>query len=411
MELNFELIDNINNSRFRGLEDYEVGSVLFWDINIDSQTQNHSVVRSLARILFSIFVKKYYGDVKEADLCFFYPEDYKNHNYKEWFNKVEGLFDNTCCITTTGKKLAFKGEILKDVCQWIRVLRKYFDFNTAVFYGSALAKHYSDLIDVRKQIDKCNPKVLTVVDGSHQLDHMVTQYAKMRNIKTVTLQHGVETEVDYAKCVICDYILVFGQQTYELYENIGYDLNRIKKVGMPRLIGKKLADSFTTDKNAIAVIMGAYPTQKDDVRMLSIVKSYAKKHGMKVMAKLHPMCTKEEYPTGTFDGIDEVIISEMSVEELMDKVDYATVTQSTVFLENLLECKPTFVCDCKDCIMTYENSKELIFDSVEDLEELINKAENNPQDMVRIIKETLTYYTEIEKVDEKYREFYNTIRD
>ena len=408
----FETIDKINEVRFRGLEDYQVGSALFWEFHVKNIKQNHSVLRSFARIMLSSTTKKFVSLNSDSELCFVYSDDYKGHDdYKPWFYNVVSLFSDANCIRTGKTWIAFKWEILRNIMQWIKALNAFFDYKTSVYYASALAKKYSDFIDIKKEVERGNPKVITVIDSSHPTDNLITQYGKRMGIKTVTLQHGIYDDVDFLLRTDNDYYLIFGQQTFELHEMYKFKMDNLKLVGSPRLIGRDVSSGYSVDNNAIAVIMGTYVTEIDDIKMLSAVCSAAENLGMKVIAKLHPGCSREEYPVGTFEKVDQVIISEMSVDEVMEISDFATVTQSTVFVENLINCKPTFVYDCKDCLPIYSIHKEVLFESKDELEELINKARNDAPSMVKSMRDILSYYTETEDVAGKYRNFYNSLCD
>ena len=97
----------------------------------------------------------------------------------------------------------------------------------------------------------------------------------------------------------------------------------------------------------------------------------------------------------------------MNIDELMKAVDFATVTQSTVFVENLINCKPTFVYNCSECNHPYGKSKEILFETEEELEKLIDNAKRDTVGMVNCMKRVLGYYTVVDNIEKQYRDFYS----
>ena len=184
--------------------------------------------------------------------------------------------------------------------------------------------------------------------------------------------------------------------------------NRFIEVGMPKLINRKsdICSSFARKKvKTIGVLCSGGEFINVDTQMINVVISAAKKYGFVVCVKLHPNYSQTLYPDVRWEDVDNVYEKEINAEEFKDLIDVAVAFRSTVFIEYIMQLFPTLLYKTsnEDCFKNVEWCK---FSSVEQLVALIELVENNPDEILSKLKETRSFFSDIENVSDNYVKAY-----
>lgn len=402
----------INKEKFPGLDGYDVGDAMYFAVmprEVSIRQKQKFTFVPLVKSLVSICLTRrveLQSENENAKRYFLYSNSYIGRKeHKNTFDKVTGIIDSKAVFSPI-KKLSLRNirNFLKPF-QYKKILEKYFPANDAWLYAVLLARAYCDFEFIKRTIKDSKAEILTVFCDVHLIDSLSVQYCNKAGIATATLQHGNLSKGPSYKLSKSKYFLGYGNYTKKIAAESGMDISGFVSCGMPNYIGISLPANLVRNKTGkIGVIFCDYMTIDDDTKILNIAIEYAQKHSLGVVVKLHPACGKENYKDVDWGKIDAVYGKEINISQFMEKIDYALIGASTVFIEYTVALFPCFSFACRE-----DKYEEITWNKFNDLKELEEKTElllDSPNEFEEKLKNTRSYFTPVDDIAGNYRRFY-----
>lgn len=195
-----------------------------------------------------------------------------------------------------------------------------------------------NLAGVKKYLSMCH-----VLD----LENLLTQYMKLRNIPTFSLQEGVYfifktnpplDSISYENFET-DNLLCWGQFSVDEYISYGISPERLKMAGYPKeVMMSPMKNNNSLKKCMVLVARDAY--RKSNMGLLDILTYYSSEY--KFCLKLHPSCNYEFYSEYALSHNICIISREKTVNECLNNLEYdfAIAVNTTAYYEALMRGIP-----------------------------------------------------------------------
>lgn len=406
-----QLVEVLNNIRFKGLEDKKCGDALFFlldNMEVECITRFNRL-RAAARVLRGTLWEGI-GFQREGDgrIAFLFSNSYAGRSdYREWFDKITGLCEEKCRIVPAKKKLTLTGiKYIGHVFRWIKQCRNAgIDRQTGILISSVLYEGYADYIRIIGYMAQTPPKLFVTLCDTHLIDSLVVQEYNSRGVDTATLQHGSFSASWVLQGSPSKFFLAYGKFTEEQCILSGMRPEKIRLLGMPHQIGVKYpAKVCINNKNAIGVIFCGGRYAADDIRMLKTALEYGGRAGYKVYVKLHPGYGTDMYEFDGWKEVGQVFGNEINIGQFAQKVKFSITAGSTVLVEYMMKMIPVFSYDGRYKI--YQNITWCQFQNADELEELDKKYFADELLLRQKMTETREYFCISGDIAEHYREFF-----
>lgn len=409
-----KIISHINAMCLKHLENVRCGDALFSIIKTSCIRCSFFNILKLFLYAFSLnnLSEKRYGDdcVKIAFLFSNSSRGRNDHLLK--LTNVANICKNRLEFLVKKREFSFKYMFfyfsqIYIVFSWIRVMHETFSYKQAVKYSVILYIAYFDAYLILKSLIRQNIPSLVVTCDHTPLDSILVQKAKQNGIITATLQHGhyEAYEGDGFEKSYSDYFLAFGQATID---NAGkyYNSQKYIKVGMPQFIDVSIPDKIIKRSFNVFLLIMSGCADEEIVALRETEKFISKHPSYKRIIKLHPRTTPDIYDYKWLD-LDEVITDEYTVYELINRSDFAVIPSgSTVFTEYMVMLFPAFLFEKERKAYERLSNREFFrFTNAEELEVLVGKIQSDEMEMEEQMKVARAYFTEIDDIAGKYREF------
>ncbi len=229
---------------------------------------------------------------------FLFLKSMKRDDYDQFFTDVYSqapeskLYLDIRLIKTAKAKLNGIFSILK--------YSPYF-FLCFIWFGNSAKYTFYKFIKYKRMqniLIKMNFKYLVVFADMQAVDNMIVQWAKLNNIKTVTLQHGLYVDYEDFKNINCvnyknavsDYFLAWGEETKELIKKYHPNIT-VKIVGKPIQIN----DNYKSTGEYFTVLFDQNIFEDYNKKILSSAYLVAKTMHLKVNIRFHPYNNRNNY--------------------------------------------------------------------------------------------------------------------
>lgn len=407
----FNLVKQLNNEKFLGLEDYQIGDAMYFviqpiELHDKLNFSLFSFIKSVLNILFIRNVQK--GKFfKKANKVFLFSNSYWGRNdHRIIYDKVFNTTVNSTEFIHAKKFTVANFTNIRQFNNWFNIFRKFFSGKKTRYYTCMLAKAYSDLNYIKKQLIKEKKDAVVTFCDIHLIDSLVTQFCNNNCIDTITMQHGnLPCGPSYGLSK-SKFFLGYGEYTKKIAVLSGLNSKNFISIGMPQCIGKTFNENLILNKTkCIGVIFCNSETIDEDTKMLNIVLDYAENNNYKVLVKIHPACKKDNYLGINWNRVTAVYGKEVDIYKFSEYIDFATVGISTVFIEYIINLFPCMNYKClKDKYADITWNK---FSSVYELGEIINILKNNTKKFELKMKETRLYFTPVNNISKNYSDFFS----
>jgi len=347
-----KLKEELNNIKFRGIENILVGDVLHY--SLDANPSIKSGVKSIARMILRMALCTSYdfevvGTPKTVALC---SNSYRGRmDHKKAFNSVIGLLTNYVKISFGSNKIDLFGvKHLIKVFAWNGQVRKVMThFGKRMFLLSELFRAYVDykyFENLCKKYDWKFDNFITYCDVM-SVDNYFTQMLNLKQKTTITLHHGFFNKETNAWAYLgskSKYFLADSIAAVEDAKSIGYKGNMLA-VGSPHYLGQKeypMPIQFETEVVGVVMNSSMQPME-DNIGMILAVQDYCRKHNKKMILKYHPSNNPVDYTKYIDTDVTATYGREISIEQFGDMIDIAVVSASTVFTAMLKQWIPAFL--------------------------------------------------------------------
>ncbi|HEO8419442.1 TPA: hypothetical protein VBX77_001411 [Yersinia enterocolitica] len=361
---------------------------------------NKSIVKKIIYLVFlltkSLLIRLYPENSRlNVDFLFLSTTNRDDHN--KLFNHIyEQCNFNKEKITFKKKyrlKLNFFLKIITNKELINSIDDKYSNLSRFIIYLQIL-----NLLEIVKEFKSLKCNYLIVYSDVQPIEDILVQFAKFRNIKTVSLQHGLYIEYkEYPNLNMLNYLylksdffLSWGKETAQLIKKYNENIQTIN-CGKPI---EKMEIGLRQKENHITIIFDQPMFSSYNKILLEIGLEMAYMNDYKILLKLHPTDKIENYSIDNNKIVDD---------RLIERSQYILGHTSTMIYELLV--KGLQVYKLKSDIPSNKLPVELTFSSINELKEII-KGEH---DFINIGSKYIEYIDNDSL--KRYREFFEKLHD
>lgn len=264
-------------------------------------------------------------------------------------------------------------------------------------------------------MEKMNIKKYSVVITYYDVspdESIFIQYAKMNQLITCTLQHGIFAKKDRISSIpdtgveleysISDYYLAWNAYTYDEAMKCGRNPQFVKVLGNPKFIGYKynLIDS-NPKRNLFGVILNNSEFDYHNRKLIAMANSIAEELNLNYVIRYHPVLEKDSYidivNPKFYEGVSP---NNVSIFEYSNTVDFTIISSSSIFVDLLFLDKQVYrlVVSPND---TYSSTRINAFGSIREFIELHSEKIVN--------KKNIEYLTGPREIANEYKSFISSI--
>jgi len=255
-------------------------------------------------------------------------------------------------------------------------------------------------LEVAEKTYKNNFNFLVVHADMQPTENMLCQIAKKKNIKTVTLQHGLYVDykndfninvVNYENQV-ANYFLAWGDDTRQLIRKYHTNTNVV-------ICGKPLKPlDFISTKNYFTVIFDQQLFHEYNIQLLEIAYTIAKKLKIKINLRLHPSNN-----INTYRLEEGIVIFDTNIYDSQFVIGHT----SSLLFELMRLGIPSYKFRSK--IPSNHIDEDFIFSDVEELSAKIIKHTESNFIFSKYAKRYITYIGEDSL--QQYRNFFKRLKN
>lgn len=411
-----ELRNSLNDKVFKGLEDYNVGTILTVPL-FSMDYEDNSNINLLKYMIKLCFLWDYKEDVDKQEIVYFRSVDYINaSNYQKMFSSmikavgtgmqidaIKQVRIDVNCFKYIGLYKIWK----KTISQINRNKEK------AEYLALHLIRAYIELKKFMRIVKDAGNHIVVTFCDVHPVDAIITQYVNLNGGTTVTLQHGHFNAMDRGWVFNqskSDYFLLHGEYAKKEAMQSEHDEKGLVPVGMLNFIGVERKD-FNLDRSNqnFALILNGPGAKEDNEGFILCANEFARVHNMKYIVRAHPAVPVETYESIIDKNcMLEVSKKEESISTLFDRVQFVMVGNSTVFIEALYLGKLVFrYAGISQDI--YERIKWCQFSSVEELNVIYDSKISDLNLLKKRVSETTAQLCQDGDIGINYKKFFERI--
>lgn len=414
-----ELIKSLNNIRFKGMEEIQYGDVLFYSIYYyEKKKWIFELKAVLAPLLRGIYSVERIGN--DGNVFVFSSVYYKRRDHREKFNKVTDLIKNSTVISYQ------KGRYIKNIFNLYKIVKIYLqvknldvNFQLKRFISYWIYACVCEQSEIQEIIDKNNIKMNTLTSYCDvmPIDSMLVQYYKNRRVITITLQHGqFNTQTETGKAAYeksySDYFLCFGEYTKSASSNLKIDQTKMIPVGPPEMIRNNMPSAMKSKyTQCFGVIMSSFEFREENISLIECANEFARLFHMKAIIRLHPSLSFEDYRNHIDGDLIEICKNNESLDQFIDRVDFAIVGNSSVFQTFIFKLVPIFRYIVNEKTDVYTGIDWCKYSSVTDGIEIIRKYMNDLDMLQTKMLNTRHKLIGHGDTEQNYKEFYKRIQN
>lgn len=409
-----DIIKKINEVKLYQCNNVCCGDVLYYAL------QNHSSfgLRDLF-IAIKVFIRVLFFDsidiVKNGtgSTVFLFSNSYRSRvdHYKS-FLSIVSLSKNNITVVPGKRKFKFHRGFISLFNKWNKQL-SFLGVYERMFISACLMDVYSNYTFVEEYIKENNLDINQLVTfcDVHAIDSFITQMYNEKNIKTITLQHGVFTSRGGTWALTAShsrYFIAMNQFTVDEATLVGYK-NTMIVAGMFASVNKEPTKRNIERINSIGIFLDTEIYRADNIKTLKTVEEYSKKYPKKFLIKFHPTSNIDSYRIFT-DAIENCncIGKEMNIFEFCNNVDLVIARNSSTLIESLQYCIPAYIIHDDDQIDDlYGNVNKLKFNNVDELHYLIDVQSINV--ILDQMKDARNYFCAEGNVTDNYKNVFSSL--
>lgn len=240
-------------------------------------------------------------------------------------------------------------------------------------------------LEVAEKTYKNNFNFLVVHADMQPTENMLCQIAKKKNIKTVTLQHGLYIDytndfnvnvVNYENQV-ADYFLAWGDDTRKLIQKYHTNTNIV-------ICGKPLKPlDLIGTKNYVTVVFDQQLFHEYNIQLLEIAYIIAKKLKIKINLRLHPSNNINKYRVE-----EKIVIFDTNIYDSQFVIGHT----SSLLFELMRLGIPSY--KLRSNIPSNDIDEDFIFSDIEELSDKITKHKRSNFDFSEYAKRYIAYISE-----------------
>lgn len=412
-----ELRDRLDDIKLKGLESYKVGTILSVPLFL-SGTEDISNIKVLKSMIKSCFFLDYNTFGEDCEIIYFESVDYYDAvNYRKMYKTMVDTIGTGMKIEAI-RKCHIDYKIFEYIYLYNRWKNKIYKLYPKKKLSKYLALHlvraYIELKKFQRITEGYEYRSVVTLCDVHPVDAMITQFVKMMDKTTITLQHGHFNAKDrgwvyHQSC--SDYFLLHGEYARQEAIKSNHNKEGLIPIGMPNFIGiKRHTVRFDVEKKIFALILNGPGAKEDNSGFIECANQFAKTYNMKYIVRSHPVIHIDMYSS----LIDKKYLERVSgkderLSKLFECVQFVLVGNSTVFIEALYLGMLTFRYIGKSQDI-YEGINWCAFHDEDELGEIYAMLTKDIKFLEKKIGETTDYLCQSGDIGENYKRFFEKLR-
>ena len=232
-----------------------------------------------------------------------------------------------------------------------KALRFFFSKSSLNFSSriglAAQATFYCNLIDELDKLDFSKVKKYLCMANMLNVENLITQYMKCKNIPTFSLSEGVyfvfkkkqPFDATQYENFETDHLLVYGQYSKDEFVGYGISPDRLVVAGYPKKVETKPMKKDNPYKKCM-VLMCRHAYHHSNMALMSILSNYTSEYH--ICLKLHPGDDFDFYNKYVKEHNMDIIPKALTVNECLNNKDYdfAIAVNTTAYYEALMRGLP-----------------------------------------------------------------------
>ena len=411
-----EIKKEMNKTRLHGCDDILVGDVLHYPLQGITETRYSRANRILRKMWWALSAMKravnseyrYDTHGKNGSLFLFSSSYSYRADHRHTFQQLKALFPQSASIIHEPgtRRFSFrKLRLLPLICRWKKDIAESTQIETwmAEFIACKLFEIYCDYDDAEQVFGKGFPGYynLIVWCDIHPVDSFFIQRFNHLGKQTVDLMHGSISDTYNAwtvRGVKSTTFIADSLFTRDMLVRNGY-LGQILICGYPNQLEHQDEKEPFTEK-ICGIILSAAGVHDINVKLCDRL-DFVPETGYRLIGKLHPSETEQNYPTGYFRGFDTVYGTEITSASFLDRIRVAIICPSTVVFDAVSHRVPfLIIADELGLYEAYHMPEEIIVHDMEELPVKFNRMISGDYDSV--YRSLIQYYTVDGNVKENY---------
>lgn len=338
-------------------EDYDIPKLLYYHINLyrpKGQSLKWKVAK-MFKLIYRIIVKNFTlcGEYNTNPILYADRFISRRKDIEVMIDNLVQTFDGKCDRLKWGKKRSISLKRIVEntfFCLGMRDLLKKYSFFEYI-YALILFLEMRDVEDeLNAKVDIGKYCLCFCFYDAEPFQNFLIQYAKLHGCKTATLQHGimlapregVGNNLDFAghefQAFVSDFFLVWNQFTKKEAMKTGIQEEQLKVLGVAKCVGMS-QPQLPSDSSSIGVILDGKFEDENNIPMIMIVQTWAKKKKMKCVFRYHPDYYGNEF-SNYINASSTVCPKGVSLYDFIRSVSFCVVANSTVLFELEYFCIP-----------------------------------------------------------------------
>lgn len=342
MDNQVKILNQLETLKVRGLEKYNLMQILFTVVFAPG-----NVDYGLKQILMNLCFRRYQFSINENQKkMLFVSYDYSRSDHNGMIQKYKELYN--CDVMELSSKsrreVGIKKSLANIPLSVVQFCRIYNDLKIDVNKSlkRRLACSLLDAMRFKNDLEKCDftyKAMLQYFDGG-LYENVLTQFCKLRGMKTITLQHGQPVfhgkENDLLNQTMMlnfssDYVLVTGAFSKKQFMLAGVPESKIKVCGSLRDIKK-----LVWDKYGKFIVLLDCPTYEIAIKSNQVLIEAAKKIAVKYKFTFVVKCHPQDEPSNYVDciGVNGIILEKgINITDALVDMDFALLHVSGAYLD------------------------------------------------------------------------------
>jgi len=254
-------------------------------------------------------------------LIFYSHSDSRRDDYDEIIHNLDKLLEGFSKTRVIYRSFFLRGffSFLKHVYNNLLLFKKFSGkWCERVEVLFLISRAMSIVDEIEEFYQKSDYKVVVTFSDAHFIDSLFTQFAKKKEAKTVTLQHGqyflsqnnmIENFV--LENMESDFFCCWGGKTSKELDKVGIDTKAVLLGSLRNysrnivMYDKRVVEQLCSSK-VICIMLNADNCESSNVALIEVMNAFAKNHEYRYIIRYHPKNNKrlyEKFFSDSFAGV------------------------------------------------------------------------------------------------------------
>ena len=280
--------------------------------------------------------------LNEPQKTLFSMGQFKRADYYEIWEDVKERVDQKISFDFSKQEFRFRFDLKKIVLACFIISRaKRLELIARIMLAGRVT-YYLNIIDELEKINPIAGKYCSF-SSEHDVETILTRYFQKKEIKTYSLQHGIDfihrKRIELSSILyenfMTDFRMLWGKFTKDEFVEYGVDENSLIVAGYPRKINRpKIPEKI--NKKECLVFLGSYPYHDANIHLINVLKKW--EEAVNFEFKLHPRSERSKYEKIILENGWSLMDENQTLTDLFEsnKYGWAIVVNSSAYYESYL---------------------------------------------------------------------------